>query len=197
MNIIKELRRKKGITQSELANFCGIHQTAVSQWENGRTLPDKQSLIMLSDLFGVSVDMLIGGHRRNSDENRIPVLGYVRAGQPVEAVENILGYELITDDMAMNGEYFGLEIKGDSMRPRMWPGDVIIVKRQDYIENGEIAVVLVGDMEATVKKIIKNGTSLTLVPFNPEYEPLVFTSMDVVSLPVKILGKVVELRGKV
>lgn len=196
MNIIKNLRRTRGITQSELANLCGVHQTAVSQWENDRTLPDKQMLITLSDIFGVSIDTLIGKPHTEQNKNLVPVLGYVRAGYPVEAVENILDYEEISDDMAMSGEYFGLKIKGDSMTPRICNGDVVIVKKQDYIESGEIGVVLVNDMDATVKRVIKNGTSLTLVPFNPSYEPIIFSAKEVITLPVKIIGKVVELRGK-
>ncbi len=196
MNIIKELRRKRGITQSELANLCSVHQTAVSQWENGRTLPDKQMLITLSDIFDVSIDTLIGRPHTEQNKNLIPVLGYVRAGYPVEAVENILDYEEISDEMAMNGEYFGLRVQGNSMTPRICEGDVVIVRKQDYIESGEVGVVLINDMDATIKKVIKNGTSLTLVPFNPSYDPLFFSAQDIASLPVKIIGKVVELRGK-
>lgn len=196
MSVIKDLRRKKGITQSELANLCNVHQTAVSQWENGRTLPDKQSLIRLSEYFDVSIDLLVGNKKTETSKNLVPVLGYVRAGEPVEAVENIIGYEEISDEMCATGEHFGLVIKGDSMRPRMWPGDVIIVRKQDYIESGEIGVILVNNMDATVKKVIKNGTSLTLVPFNSAYEPMVFSAKEVATLPVTIIGKVVELRGK-
>ena len=196
MNTIKALRRKKGITQSELANLCGVHQTAVSQWENGRTLPDNQLLITLSDIFGVSIDTLIGKPNTEKSKNLVPVLGYVRAGYPAEAVENILDYEEITDEMALSGEHFGLKVRGDSMTPRICQGDVVIVKKQDYIESGEIGVVLINDMDATIKRVIKNGTSLTLVPFNPTYEPMIFSAKDIVTLPVKIIGKVVELRGK-
>lgn len=194
MDIIKELRLKRGITQSELAKLCSVHQTAVSQWEKGRTLPDKQTLLKLSDIFGVSVDFLIGKSEPSVKKNLVPVLGYVRAGSPIEAHEEILEYVEIPDGMAATGEYFGLKVKGDSMTPKICPDDTVIIRRQDYIESGEVGVVLIGNMDATVKKVIKKGTSLTLVPFNPSYEPMIFSPDEVVTLPVKIIGKVVELR---
>ncbi|MEE1504355.1 MAG: XRE family transcriptional regulator [Acutalibacteraceae bacterium] len=195
MTSIKDLRLKRGITQRELAELCGVHQTAVSQWEKGRTLPDKSTLIKLSDIFGVSIDTLM---KKNSPSNKnsIPVLGYVRAGCPAEAIENIIDYEDISPEMAAKGEYFGLKVVGDSMTPRICQDDVVIVRKQNHIENGEIGVVLINNLDATIKKVIKNGTGMTLIPFNPEYEPLFFSADEIVTLPVTILGKVVELRGK-
>lgn len=195
MTIIKDLRLKKGITQRELAEMCGVHQTAVSQWEKGRTLPDKSALIKLSDIFGVSIDTLM---KKNTpvSKNSIPVLGYVRAGCPAEAIENIIDYEDISPEMAAKGEFFGLKVVGDSMSPRICQDDVVIVRKQNHIENGEIGVVLINNLDATIKKVIKNGTGITLIPFNPDYEPLFFSAEEIVTLPVTILGKVVELRGK-
>lgn len=194
MEIIKELRIKKGITQNELAGLCGVHQTAVSQWENGRTLPDKQSLVTLSDIFGVSVDLLMGNKNPSARKNLIPVLGYVRAGMPIGTYEDILEYVEVSDKMAATEDYFGLRVTGDSMMPRICEEDIVIVHKQDYIESGEIGVVLVNDLDATIKKVIKKGTSLTLVPFNPSYEPMIFSPEEIVTLPVRIIGKVVELR---
>ncbi|MBP3442980.1 MAG: helix-turn-helix domain-containing protein [Clostridia bacterium] len=195
MAVIKDLRRKKGITQSELAALCGVHQTAVSQWENGRTLPDKNSLVKLSDFFGVSIDTLMN-KPSVTNHNSIPVVGYVRAGCPAEAIENIIDYEDISSEMAAKGDHFGLKVVGDSMSPRICQDDIVIVRKQNYIESGEIGVVLINNLDATIKKVIKNGTGLTLIPFNPEYDPLVFTAEEIVTLPVTIIGKVVELRGK-
>lgn len=194
MGIIKDLRLKRGITQSELAQMCGVHQTAVSQWENGRTLPDRQTLVTLSEIFSVSVDLLMGNTNSTVKKNLIPVLGYVRAGKPIGAYEDILEYVEITDEMAATGDYFGLRVTGDSMSPRICEDDVVIVHKQDYIESGEVGVVLINDLDATVKKVIKKGTSLTLVPFNSSYEPMIFSPEEIVTLPVKIIGKVVELR---
>lgn len=195
MNIIKELRKQKGFSQSELAALCNVHQTAVSQWENGRTSPDSESLRIISSVLGVSVGRLIGGEELDG-KTLVPVLGYVRAGIPMEAVEDILDYEEISAEMAARGEYFGLKIKGDSMYPMFHAGDTVIVRRQPDVESGEIAVVLVNGNDATVKKLIKKDTSVLLVSENTAYEPMIFDKSEIEALPVTVVGKVVELRRK-
>ena len=196
MNNIKALRAARGMTQAQLASLCGVHQTAVSQWEKGRTDPDKNSIVTLSEIFNVSADTIMGLEQRNEKKNLIPVLGYVRAGIPIEAVQEILDYEEISESMAASGEHFALRVTGDSMEPRICDGDVVIVRRQSDVDSGDIAVVLVNSMDATIKKIIKKGTSISLVPFNPNYDVTIFTAQEIASLPVTIVGKVVELRGK-
>ncbi len=195
MSIIKDLRNKKGLTQAQLARLCSVHQTAVSQWEKGRTDPDKESLKILSEVFGVPVDTIMG---LSSGDNKviIPVLGYVRAGVPIEAVEEILDYEEISPQLAATGEFFALKIRGNSMEPRICENDVVIVRKQSDVDSGDVAVVLVNSMDATVKKVVKKGTSLSLVPFNTNYDVMIYTAEEVSRLPVSIIGKVVELRGK-
>lgn len=195
MNIIRELRKQKGLSQSDLAALCCVHQTAVSQWEKGRTSPDNESLKLLASALGVSVGTLIGGEDIGGTV-LVPVLGFVRAGIPMEAVEDILDYEEISADMAARGEYFGLKIKGDSMFPLFQAGDTVIVRRQPDAESGEIAVVLVNGNDATVKKLIKKDTSLLLVSENSAYEPMIFSKEEIEALPVTVIGKVVELRRK-
>lgn len=195
MSIIKDLRNKKGLTQAQLARLCSVHQTAVSQWEKGRTDPDKESLKILSEVFGVPVDTIMG---LSSGDNKviIPVLGYVRAGIPIEAMEEILDYEEISPQLAATGEFFALKIRGNSMEPRICENDVVIVRKQSDVDSGDVAVVLVNSMDATVKKVVKKGTSLSLVPFNTNYDVMIYTAEEVSRLPVSIIGKVVELRGK-
>lgn len=195
MNIIKELRLKSGYSQRRLAQLCSVHQTAVSQWETGRTVPDSESLVILSRVLGVSVDALLGNAEKNG-KILIPVLGYVKAGIPSEAVENIIEYEEISSALAGRGEYFGLKISGDSMFPMFHPGDTVIVRRQPDAESGDIAVVHIGNDDAVVKKLIKKDTSIALVSENSFYEPMLFTKEEAVSLPVTVIGKVVELRRK-
>ena len=195
VDIIKELRKQKGLSQRELAQLCNVHQTAVSQWEKGRTSPDSESLKILSSVLGVSVARLIGGEDIDS-KTLIPVLGFVRAGIPMEAIEDILDYEEISAEMASRGEYFGLKIKGDSMHPLFQEGDTVIVRRQPDVDSGEVAVVLVNGNDATVKKLIKKDTSILLVPENSAYEPMIFDKNEIAYLPVTIVGNVVELRRK-
>lgn len=195
MEIIKELRKQKGLSQRELAEICNVHQTAVSQWEKGKTSPDSESLLILSKALGVSVGRLIGGEEYEGKVT-IPVLGYVRAGIPMEAIEDILDYEEISADTASKGEYFGLKIRGDSMYPLFRENDTVIVRSQPDVASGEIAVVLVNGFDATVKKIIKKDTGIMLVPENPDFEPMYYTNDEIQNKPVTIIGKVTELRRK-
>ena len=133
---------------------------------------------------------------KNSESKRIPVLGYVAAGIPIDAVEDIIGYEDILGIKYREGEYFGLQIKGHSMEPKISDGDTVIVRKQPDVRDGEIAVVLVNGDEGTVKKIKKGPHGVTLISSNPAYDPMFFTNEEIEQLPVQILGRVVELRAK-
>jgi repressor LexA len=126
----------------------------------------------------------------------INVLGRVAAGLPIEAVENIIDTEEISEDMAKTGEYFGLQIHGDSMEPRMYEGDVVVVRQQDDAESGDIVIAMVNGNDATCKRLTKYADYITLSSINSKYEPMTFSKDEVVSKPVRIIGKVVELRGK-
>lgn len=198
---LKELRKKHRLTQKQLANILYIDQTAISYWENGKTKPDFENQQLLADYFGITIDDLLG--RTNSDTKphtkkgvKIPVLGRVQAGIPVDAIEEIIDYEEITEEMASQGDYFGLVIRGQSMMPRMVEGDVIIVRQQSDVDSGDIAVVLVNGNDATVKKIRKTESGIELVPLNPSFDIIYYTNEEIENLPVTIIGKVVELRGK-
>lgn len=125
---------------------------------------------------------------------RIPVLGRVAAGIPIEMIEDIVDEEEIPGDMV--GEYFGLRIKGDSMEPKISEGDTVIVRQQPDVENTEIAIVTINGQEATCKRVYKYAETLVLRSDNPKYGEYSFTKEEVEKLPVRILGKVVELRAK-
>ena len=133
---------------------------------------------------------------RNEEIVHIPVLGNVAAGIPIEAVEQILDYEDFPASKVKDRNYFGLRIKGNSMAPRIVEGDVVIVHRQEYADNGDIAIIMVENNDATCKKIKKSDNGLLMIPLNHEYEPIFYTDEEIRDLPVKIIGKVVELRGK-
>jgi repressor LexA len=129
-------------------------------------------------------------------KSKIPVLGYVRGGNPETAYEEVIGYEEITEDMMHSGEYFGLIVKGDSMEPRFTEGDTVIVRKQHSADSGNIVVALIGESDATIKKLIADEKGIILQPLNPAYKPKYFSREDIRSLPVTLLGKVVELRAK-
>ena len=156
----------------------------------------------LADHFGVSPLWLSGEEDEKKKEIkshtsvRIPVIGYVKAGIPIEAIEEILDYEEIPEEMALQGDYFALSVRGNSMEPRICEGDIVIVRMQESVDNGDVAVALVGDNETTVKKFFRDEDGIRLIAFNPSFETMVFTPEEVNTLPVKVIGKVVELRGK-
>ncbi|MCM1564887.1 MAG: XRE family transcriptional regulator [Dehalobacter sp.] len=128
---------------------------------------------------------------------KIPVLGEIVAGLPLEAHEDILGYEDIPIELAKNGEYFGLKVKGDSMEPRIKKGDILIIKKQPDIDSGDIGIVLINGESATVKQIHKAETGITLQAWNTAYPTKFYSNKEIETLPVMILGKVVEFRGKI
>lgn len=194
---LKNARKAARLTQAELAAKIGITQSGYSDWERGETKIDSASLSRLSEILEVSIDYLVG--KTNSPGNRyirIPVLGRVAAGIPIDAIEEIIDWEDINASTAADGEYFGLVIKGRSMEPKISDGDTVIVRKQPDVRDGEIAVVLVNGDEGTVKKIKKGPHGVTLISSNPAYDPMFFTNEEIERLPVQILGRVVELRAK-
>lgn len=193
---LKKLRKYNGISQKSLADALGVSQSTVAMWESGKNSPEHGTFLKLCEYLGVSGDALVGPPSRKSPV-RVPVLGYVKAGLPGAALEEVLDYETVYLTHESAGEYFALRIKGDSMSPRMMDGDVVIVRRAAEFQNGDICVVLVGGEDATVKKVIKKDLGIILMPLNPSYEPLFFSQSEILSYPVTIIGKVTELRAKI
>lgn len=199
MEILKELRSSMGFSQQKLADKLGVSRSTVAMWESGASQPDNDSLLHLAKIFTTSTDFLLGNveERYASPKGvKVPVLGYIRAGIPLDAVEEILDYEEVDPAMAAKGDLFALRVKGDSMEPRIREGDVIICAETPCVESGTVAVVLVNGNEATVKKVVKHKEGLSLVAFNPAYSPMFYTNEECETLPVRIVGRVIELRGK-
>lgn len=199
MEQLKILRKREGLTQAEVAARLGVDRSTYAKYENGQSEPNFEMLQKLADLFRSSADFLIGGTDQPSSKSGswVPVLGDVAAGIPIEAVENIVDYEEIDTDMASTGKHYGLRIKGSSMEPRIREGDVVIVRQQEDADTGDTAVVLVNGESATVKRIKKEPDGgLWLLPNNPAYDPQHYSPAEVAEKPVRIIGKVVELRGK-
>lgn len=194
---IREYRNMAGLSQKELARKLGIGQSTLSQYEIGTRRLDTDIAKSLADIFGVSLDDIYGYRPADSKKPfMVPVLGYIRAGIPLDAVEEILDYEEVDPAMAAKGDLFALRVKGDSMEPRIREGDVIICAETPCVESGTVAVVLVNGNEATVKKVVKHKEGLSLVAFNPAYSPMFYTNEECETLPVRIVGRVIELRGK-
>lgn len=221
-NRIKARRQSLGYSVDQLADLIGKNRATVYRYENNDIESFPSSLITLlakalkttpSALLGwedqsinSEVDLNIESslnHIRQAERikqgARIPVLGKVAAGIPIEAIEdyNTEEWEEIGEEMASYADYFALKIKGLSMEPKFSEGDIVIVRKQDDIESGDIGVVMVENSEATVKRIIKQDNGILLVASNQAvYPPKFYDLKAIQNLPVKILGKVVELRAK-
>lgn len=199
-DILRKLRIEKGLTLQQVADYVGLQKAAIYKYEHGLIVNPKRSLIeKLATLFQVSPSYLLGvtdeQHPQSVTSVRIPILGRVVAGIPLEAITDIEGYEEITPKMASLGEYFALKIKGHSMEPRIEDGEIVIVKQQEDVECGDVAIVLVNGDEATCKQVKKSPEGITLIGFNPVvYPPHFYSNKEIEELPVRVIGRVVESR---
>ena len=193
---VKEARRIMGdteghkVTQSAFAEMLGISRSYLGDIETGRIEPSLSILSRTAELSGLPLEFFQVGPRTHPATG-IPILGTVRAGEPIDAVENILGY-ISVPVRGDYSDYFGLSVIGDSMELCcIREGDTVIVRKQPTVENGEIAVVIIDGDRATVKKFYRNGPYISLNPCstNPEHQPRIIDP-DVV--PVVVLGKVIK-----
>lgn len=191
---IKGRREALGYSFQDLADRTGMSKSTLQRYESGgiKNVPlDK--LDVLAKALGTSPAYILGWDLVDLPANtvEIPILGSVPAGVPVEAVEDVVGYVEVKKE---EKDHFALRIKGDSMQPDIQDGDVVIVKKQESVENGEVAIVYVNDFEATCKKVIYTTSGLILQPLNRSHAVQAFTKEEMEEIPVKILGKVTEIR---
>lgn len=131
----------------------------------------------------------------NSHLVKLPILGTVKAGYDYMAQENWIGYIDVEKVLLKEGsEYFALKITGDSMSPTLLENDIVIIRKQDDFENGDIVVAIINGNEATIKKAKKTDNTILLQPLNPIYEPLIFTYEEIKTIPVTIVGIVKQLK---
>lgn len=187
MNIVKELRKKKGIQQKELAISIGVSRPTVSEWEQNKKDPSGERLKRLSEFFGVDELVILGkgiidltnepteipGFLRIS-RRAVPVIGGIACGELVTAEQNVQGYADLPDGIRAD---FALRCNGDSMSPTFRNGDLVLVRQQPDVEDGQIAVVLHAG-EATLKRVYHKQGSLLLVADNPVYPPITIDLMD-------------------
>ena len=182
--------------RKELSKLFDVPYTTLCDWINGKTYPRIDKIELMARHWEIEKADLVEPPRQKKNKFIIPVLGKVVAGYPIEAVENIIDYEEISETMARQGEFFALRIQGDSMQPKFSEGDVVIVRKQETVDNGDIAIIMVNGDEATIKKIQRFDGGINLIPTNPAYNIITYTNKEIIDLPVKCLGKVVELRAK-
>ena len=198
-DMLKYFRSREGLSQSDLAKKLGVSTSTISMYEVGKREPDFETEEKIADFFNTDLNIL-----RGRDVERIcspgaviiPVLGRVAAGIPMAASEYIIDTEEISQAMAADGEYFGLQVKGDSMEPRIKNGDVVIVRKQSDADDGDLVIALVNGYDAVVKRLKKYKDGIALISSNPIYEPMFFSKSEIEEKPVEIIGKVKELRAK-
>lgn len=208
---LRACREKSGETLEQIGQLVGVNKSTVMRWEKGDTWKiNMPTLQYLADHFGVSSKWLLGDdslsladdtawlHRNATEHTRsrlLPILGSVRAGCGGEVQEEVIGHEAVDPATLQTGEqYFWLRVAGDSMTPSINDGDLVLIRRQESVENGQYAVVLVNNEEGLVKRIAFGNDFIELQSINPYYPPRRFSGEDVTA--VHILGVVVESRRK-
>ena len=209
-NISSRIQRAmdiRGLKQTDLVERTKISKGSLSSYVSGRYAPKQNNIYLLAKALNVNVEWLMGadipmtyfkeaGSSEHNSAVRIPVLGRVAAGIPINAIEETIDWEEIPAEMVGSDEYFGLRIKGDSMSPRIMDGDTVIVRRQDDADTGDIVIAIVNGDDGVCKKLRKTDSGIMLISLNPAYDPMVFDHSDIDTIPVNIIGRVVELRGK-
>ena len=195
---IRRLMDEKGVSRRELCNLLGFKYSTVTDWLNAEKYPRIDKIEMMANFFGVNKADLVepfNEHPATNSYVHIPVLGAIPAGIPSEAIESVLDYEDIPADMAKHGSFYGLIARGHSMEPTINDGDVVIIRQQPTVESGEIAVVKLNGNEATLKEVKITDEGIFIIGHNRSaFEPMFLTHEKAKSLPLRILGKAVELR---
>ena len=207
-NRLKKAVEMKNIKQVDLVEKTGLDKTLINKYLAGITNARQQKLTKLADALGVNEVWLMGydvpmqrdltiGTSLASKSAVVFVYGSIPAGIPMECIEDIIDTEEIPVDMLKGGkQYFGLKVKGNSMEPEYLDGDTLILEKADDCESGDDCVVMVNGNDGTFKRVIKNKDGIILQPLNAEYIPFVFTNEQIESLPVRVIGIVVEIRRK-
>ncbi len=204
-DILSQRRKELNMTMKQVADKVGVSEGTISRWESGKIADMRRDKIMAyAQALNISPAIIMGWDNVDPSSTsksihagkRIPVLGSVAAGIPIDAIEDVLDWEDISEDMAKTGEFFGLRIKGDSMQPRIVEGDIVIVRQQPDADSGDVVIVQVNGDKATCKRLAKYSSGISLISFNPAYEPMNYTNEQIERLPVTIIGKVVENRQK-
>ena len=207
---LKKIRKSKDLSLRQVDYKSDVSFSHLSMIENGSRKPSPLTLKELAKIYNLDyIDLYEKagyldlaekerlGTKNPSSSAVVFVYGTIPAGIPMECIEDIIDTEEISADMLKGGkQYFGLKIKGNSMYPDYLDGDTIILEKTDDCESGDECCVMVNGSDGTFKKVLKNENGIILQPLNSEYQPMFYTNEQIKSLPVKIIGKVVELRRK-
>lgn len=202
---IREALSIRDMRQTDLVEKTGIGKSSISTYLSGAYEPKQRNIYKLAEALNVNEAWLMGADvpidrtetsSKSHSGIKINVLGRVAAGIPIEVVEDIIDTEEINEQLASTGDFFGLQIHGDSMEPKFSEGDIVIVRQQDDAESGDIVIATINGDEATCKRLRKYRDGIELISNNPSYEPMFFSNKDISEKPIRIIGRVVELRAK-
>lgn len=206
---LKMLRKYKNLSQEKLADELNLSRSLIGMWESGQRKPSFETLELLADFFNIRLDDLSGRNINNSENkfnnvsniipfpktSKKPRLGVIACGEPILAEENIEDYDDVPDNMKCD---FTLLCEGDSMiNARIYDGDIVYIREQPQVENGEIAACLVeGEFEtkATLKRFYKYDDKIVLQSENPKYQPFVYVNEEMNK--VRVIGKAVGFTSK-
>jgi len=199
-NRLKEARKAKGYSRVQLAEKVGVTPSAISNYENGISHPRDTVLCILMNTLECDANYLFQDEINITPKKgiRIPVLGRIPAGIPIEAIEEIENYEEIPDDWLRGGaEYFALKVTGNSMFPKYLDNDVVIFKKTQSCDSGAECAVIVNNNDATFKRIIRQENGIILQPLNTsDFNPEFYNNASVENLPINIIGVAVEIRRR-
>lgn len=193
LQFYRNRKKELKLTNEEVAKRSGIPKRTVEDFFRGAAQNPRIDTVE-------AIERALGLNEKSPSGDRkgkwINVYGHIAAGIPIEAIEDIVDQEEISEEMLKHGEYLALRVKGDSMEPKISDGDTVIIRIQDTIENGEIAAVYVNGNDVTLKRVHMEDNGLWLIGTNPAFTPIFYTKKQCADLPVRILGKMVELRAK-
>lgn len=201
MNRMKQLREEMQKSKAQVAREMNMPYTTYVNYEKGAREPNSELLIMIATYFGVSIDYLIGRSENRLPQSiiatnltplkqiiKIPIIGRIACGKPILAEQNYEGFTYCPDNVKAD---FVLKCQGDSMiDANIQDGDFVFIKESPIVENGEIAAVIIGE-EATLKKVYYQNDTITLLPANTAFEPMVFSKEEINS--IHICGKAVAV----
>ena len=203
---LKFLREKKGLSQNKLAEKVGVNQTTIARWETEEIKPSIDNVEQIANALNIGLPELLISDLRfdnadvvniTSNTIKIPVLGVIKAGIPIEAQQDIIDYVEIPKDWTKGGkEYYGLKISGDSMYPKYNNDDIVIFLKTNEVISGKDCAVMVNGFDATFKKVLFQNDSIILQPYNSNYQVQMFNKEQIEQLPVKIIGIAKEKRTK-
>ena len=200
---LKNVREYLGYSTYDVNKLCKISQSYLSLMENGKRKPSAIILKKLAPIYKLDyldlyekagyIDLI---NNSTNSKQEVPILKQISSNNNILFTKNIIGYITIDETLNNIQDYFAFKIKDDSMSPILNNEDIIIVQKQEDVENGNIAMILINDDKPLIRKVLKTQADIKLESFNPYYPEQQFTQNDIKDKNIKIIGKVVEARIK-